>query len=106
MKVKLTDEQILQLAANAVNAASPMGMGFMHFQEKDYEPNDIKPYINKRLDGDRLLIDYFEGHMTKLSLKQDGEGYWNFPDRDPRSDYQSWCVKYPTYQDLIDSVVN
>ena len=95
---KATEEQILKLGANAVNAASPMGMGFLHFQEKEYTAEDIGPCLSEW----GLDIDYFEGRMTKLHIRREKDG-WDEPG-EPRSDYQSWCSKYPTFKDLAQSV--
>lgn len=48
--------------------------------------------------------DYVFGRMMKLGLKWDETGI-EFTDSAPRSDYQAWCRKYPTYQALIEAAV-
>jgi hypothetical protein len=35
-----------------------------------------------------------------LGMRRDTDGTWPVPDYEPRSDYQSWCGQYPTYEDL------
>jgi len=95
MKVKLTKEQAVQIATNAVNASSPMGLGFLHAKSKDYTPEEVAtgfPYF-----------DYFHGRMVKLSFHEE-DGDYTFSG-EPRSDYQSWATTYPTYEDLVKSVV-
>lgn len=44
--------------------------------------------------------DYVAGRMMKLRLKLSYEGV-TVSDAPPRSDYQSWCKTYPTYDALI-----
>lgn len=46
--------------------------------------------------------DYVFGRMMKLSIKVETDGV-TFPDAKPRSDYQAWCVEYPTYEALIEA---
>lgn len=46
--------------------------------------------------------------MVKLSIRRDdGEAFSWLVDvtKDPKIDYQSWADEYPTYQELILSVV-
>ena len=96
-----TEEQILQIAANAVNASTPMGMGFLHFQPKEYTPEEMR----KCLSDYGLSIDYFDGRMTKFYIIRAENDQWRVVDHGPRSDYQSWASKYPTYEALAGSVL-
>jgi hypothetical protein len=98
MKITATEEQIKQIAANAVNAAEPMGLGFLHYTPKVFEAKDFT------CEKKGLFLDYVEGRMTKLNIRREGDE-WEFPSGTPRVDYQSWCIKYPTYADLIKSVI-
>jgi len=100
MEVQLTEEQAKQLAANAINASKPMGMGWLHYTPTSYTLEDAARCISDR----GINIDYFEGRMVKLYVRRNGDMY-SFNDGEPRGDYQSWCVEYPTYQALIDSVL-
>lgn len=96
MKVNITEEQAIKIATNAVNASAPVGMGFLHHEEKDYtevEVMDSFPHF-----------DYFHGRMVKLSFRKDGEEFV-FSDYEPDIEYQSWAGKYPTYRALVESVV-
>jgi len=115
MKFKATIEQAKQIAVNAVNASSPMGMGFLHFESKNYTANDLNicpDYVfdgkvsDKSLPfkGDSIDLDYFYGRMVKLYMDEIEPGVWEVPDHEPRSDYQSWAAQYPTYKSLIESV--
>ncbi len=97
MNFKATDEQIKTLAANAVNASQPMGMGFMHATNKEFKPEEFDVP-----ESGVFSLDYVQGRMVKLTLwKKDGE--WKTPERDPHPEYQSWIRRYPTYGALLES---
>lgn len=100
MQVKLTEKQAKQLIANAVNAASPVGLGILHFEQKQYSPDDVAGC----LDQNGIGVDYFHGRMTKLYARRNGDTY-TFDDFKPDGGYQSWASKYPTYEALVDSVL-
>ena len=100
MKITATEEQIKQIAANAVNAAEPMGLGFLHYTPKTFEAKDFE------CGKDGLFLDYVEGRMTKLYISRIGKNLWEFRDGAAQIDYQSWAEKYPTYLDLIESVIS
>lgn len=105
MNIKLSEYQVFQLAANAINASSPLGLGFLHMEDKEYTARDIESSIDLKYFVDYgLNFDYFKGRMVKLRIRRVGEGEYNIQPDEPRSDYQSWVMKYPTIQDLIDSV--
>jgi len=97
MRFKATEQQILQMAANAVNASKPMGMGFLHYQPNNqFKPED---FIIKK---NGLYLDYVQGRMVKLFIHKIEDNEWEVIG-EPRCDYQSWCSKYPAYEDLINS---
>jgi|CXWL01.1.fsa_nt_gi hypothetical protein len=100
MKFTATDDQIAQLMANAVNAARPMGLGYLHFKPEDKPASEFGKAVTAR----QCCIDYYQGRMTKLYLDHVEGNTWKLPDGNPRSDYQSWNWKYPTYQALVESV--
>lgn len=102
MRIEMTTEQAIQIATNAVNAASPVGMGFLQHVEKDYTPEEVAGEFDE---GGNAYFDYFRGRMTKLTMKQVAPDVYALPDHDPRRDYQSWCRTYPTYLDLVKSVI-
>ncbi len=49
--------------------------------------------------------DYVFGRMMKLVIHY-GQDWVEISDNTPRSDYQAWCRKYPTYQSLIDAAID
>jgi hypothetical protein len=98
---KLTNEQVAKACALAVNASVPVGMGFLHYTPKEFTPSDFE--VN---DSDqRVDLDYVQGRMVKLFLKRNEENHeeWEVRDESPRPDYQSWCMTYPTWEDLIEA---
>lgn len=98
-----TEEQLLQIMANAVNHSNPAGLGFLHFQIKDYKPEEMKKYICD--EGPFYAdIDYADGRMVKLTIfRGDEKGTYKIQEGF-RSDYQSFMYQYPTPQNLIASV--
>ena len=66
----------------------------------DEDRSDIvfRDFMNRP--GDRLYADYVFGRMMKLGIEWNADSI-TVDDAEPRRDYQSWCVKYPTYADLI-----
>lgn len=97
MQFKATKKQVQQIAVNAIEASQPMGLGHLHFKDKeDFKP-DMVP-VNE----EGLTLDYVGGRMVKLWFKREGN-VWETTGV-ARSDYQSWVSKYPTYRDLVLSV--
>jgi hypothetical protein len=92
-----TEEEALKIAACAVNASIPMGLGLLHFKPKSYTPEDMKGCMNSR---GGLYIDYFEGRMVKLEIRREPDGSYSLLESVPAVDYQSWASKYPTYSAL------
>ena len=78
-----------------------IGMGI--FQD---DPKATKEAVWKSLEGDylRKRADYVFGRMMKLYIEILPGGV-EIHTREPRSDYQSWCVTYPTIQSLVDAAV-
>lgn len=106
MKVKLTNEQVLQLMANAINASEPMGLGFLHAKPVNYTAEDISEhYTDDPFSEYRdINIDYYEGRMVKLAIRKGDDGFVDVIPDEPRVDYQSWARKYPTAEHLVNSV--
>lgn len=98
--MELTEQQARQIAANAVNASAPMGVGIMAFDDKVYSPDDVQQCVSDR----GINIDYFDGRMVKLYIRRDGDD-WILPTHSPRHDYQSWVTTYPTYEALFQSAL-
>jgi hypothetical protein len=104
IKFKATDQQILQMAANAFNASTPMGLGFFSYEpETNAVPEDFKENlrINNESGYGCISLDYVQGRMVKLYASRI-ENVWQI--QEPRLDYQSWKQRYPTARDLIESV--
>jgi len=99
LRFTATAQQVREACALAVNASSPMGMGWLHFQAgHEFTADDIKPY--QREDG-TFDLDYVEGRMVKLYIRRLSPERWEIWSDPPRSDYQSWCRTYPSYRDLL-----
>lgn len=95
---KATDEQVKQIAVNAVQASKPIGMGFLHYNpSKKYNSSDFT------IGHSGIDLDYINGRMVKLYLWKIDDGIWKINGK-AQSDYQSWVHKYPTYEDLLKSV--
>lgn len=103
MKFIATEEQVKQIAVNAINASSPVGMGYLQYESKDYTPNEINLFSS--IGGKKVIeIDYFHGRMVKLSIGECSENVWNVGPDTFRLDYQSFAGKYPTPANLVKSV--
>ena len=59
MKLKITNEIAAKMAALAVRAASPTGLGFMHFQPADNKIS-FREFMEDAEKG-YLSIDYYGG---------------------------------------------
>jgi hypothetical protein len=106
MKFKATEEQIRKVAALAVNASKPMGMGMFHFKPKTYTPEEIDLNFDQfghtfgKKEGS-VNLDYYEGRMVKLYIKGLGNDMWECPSGPAARDYQSWASTYPNYEQLL-----
>ncbi len=99
IRFRATDEQVTQMAANAVNASSPAGLGYLHFKgDHVFTADEFKESVTER----GLSLDYVEGRMTKLNIRRLDNDLWEGWD-EPRSDCQSWAYKYPTLSLLVVS---
>jgi len=102
-----TGEQIAKVATFlAYQASHAVGMGV--FQEKsDITEDKLWAVLAPRDNGNgtsTVYIDYGFGRMMKYSMTFDDK---NIEGRSSNlsKDYQSWCVKYPTYEALIAAAV-
>jgi hypothetical protein len=90
----------------------PLGMGFLQ-DNPDATEEDV--WANVQSYGDypatpargagEVYGDYVFGRMMKLGLRfsTDTVGT-DYPD-EPTPDYQGWCIKYPTHEDLIEAAI-
>jgi len=101
MKFKATKQQVLEIAASAVNASIPVGMGLLHYEERDYTPAEMEEFFNKNY----LAMDYVHGRMVKMGIEFfPDEGVAEINDL-VHQGYQSWARWYPTVLDLVKSVM-
>lgn len=104
MIIEVKRNQLASLVTKVINASKPMGMGFLQYANKNYTEDEINdavlnPFVNKDID-----VDYFGGRMVKLHMQYQKEDedkiyYEVRPDLD--IEYQSWCSKYKTWEDLF-----
>jgi hypothetical protein len=96
-----TDKQIAEVCALAVNASTPTGLGFLHYEpDNEFTAGDFLKDIKREKFWCNL--DYVQGRMVKLSLwRGEEKNTWKYPEYEPRPDYQSWIGKYPSYPDLL-----
>ena len=97
-----TEQEVKEIALNAILASKVVGMGIYqgrHFQGVPLSVDDIE------LDEEEIYIDYFRGRMVKLCINKKGDDTWEIRDS-VDIDYQSWGEEYPTVQDLVYSVVD
>lgn len=57
------------------------------------------------LKDNEAAADYVFGRMMKLNISWDADGTITVTDSPPRSDYQAWCRKYKTYEDLVNTAI-
>ena len=86
----------------AFQAANPMGRGFLHTSRAaQATKEDVVEHCKWQ---GRYVSDYVYGRMMKLNLSTT-ENDVILPSGTPRSDYQSWCHNYSTYEDLMFAAV-
>ena len=111
--IKATDDQIKEMARLACLASCPIGMGFVHYKKDETFPKEVfklenegnQEYdMNAKWRGNRkeLNLDYVQGRMVKLYMREVEPGLWSSPQLNHvSSEYQSWVEKYPTLEDLV-----
>ena len=95
----------------AYDTSAPMGLGFLVASMASKFTIDslwdkYKDSVTEFKDGNiELYTDYVEGRMMKTIFSVDNSGLLTINDnREPRSDYQSWCGQYPTNKELVNAV--
>lgn len=98
-------KRIVYLAWQA--CGGPTGMGFLQDRPNATEEEVWKNAVGRLdypgeplNDESRIYADYVFGRMMKLSVRVAGDKVL-LPTDIPRRDYQGWCGKYPTYDDLF-----
>lgn len=107
LRFRATEDQVMEMAANAVNASQPMGMGHMVANPRQkFEARDMGHFLNLNAGVAGLFIDYAQGRMVKLSIWKKEEDIWETDGhgRGVDLEYQSWGRKYKTYEELVKSV--
>jgi hypothetical protein len=95
IRFRATEDQLGQILANAVNNSKAVGLGLLHETGKVFTKDDF--------DLHSMELDYVQGRMVKLGLREKNGFYFIYDDI-PRIDWQSWASKYPTYESLLNSV--
>lgn len=101
MQFTASEQQVKEIALNAILASKVVGMGVYqaaHFAGVPLGVDDIE------LDEDGVYIDYFRGRMVKLCINKKGEDSWEIRDK-VDIEYESWGEKYPTAEALVNSVI-
>ena len=99
IEFKASGDEIRQLAVNAINASSPVGMGIIDYKDKTYTAANLGALFTVH---GHVHIDYFEGRMVKLVIRLVGQALYQMRD-DLRADYETWMPTYPTVPDLLKS---
>ena len=98
-----TEQQVKEIALNAIQASRVVGMGVYqdaHFKGVPLGVDDIE--LDKK---GGVYIDYFRGRMVKLCINKKGNNTWEIRDT-VDIEYQSWGEKYSTAKDLVSSVLD
>ena len=86
----------------AYKASQVIGMGYM--QARDEATKAEVMSSTAAIAGNAYYADYVFGRMMKLMLRLSADGkQLEVPDTVPMFDYQSWCFRYPTYNDLFNA---
>ena len=100
---KATNDQLMQMGANATNASAIVGMGaFQAMSHPDkISPEFFREWVEVHM---RMDLDYVAGRMVKLYIEFLGDQVWKINNTNINIEYQSWGGKYSTYPDLLNSV--
>jgi hypothetical protein len=88
--------QIRKLMAIAVNASKPMGMGYLHYQDREYDADAFR-------NEESTTLDYVDGRCVKLWINKLDDNQYRIVGEAPQEDYQTWAATYPTYEALLAS---
>ena len=72
MEVILTTEQAVQIATNAINAAAPMGLGFLHHEAKDYTTEEVAEAFGENGDA---YFDYSHPNRFRRQFRVCGDAH-------------------------------
>lgn len=77
-------------------------MGFL--QERQADEKMIWEAYYGKSEQSKVYGDYIFGRMCKILIRWDAEGVV-VDDNAPSPDYQGWCFKYRTYEDLANEAI-
>ena len=99
MKFEATEQQIKEIAVEAITYSKPLGLGSPQaLDELDIKPEDIK------LNEYGLALDYVKGRCVKLFIRRGlPEGSWHIDDI-ANPEYQTWARRYSN-ETLASSVL-
>ena len=104
---KAKPKQIMQMLANVANAARPVRLGWLNYDEKHrYEPEEFEKNVcdDHGEPKDHCGLDYYGGRQVKLFLSYNRRtGEYSMPDSF-NSSYQSFVWKYANPEMLLESV--
>lgn len=95
----MTEKLAKRAAFLAYKASHVVGMGI--FQARD-DVTEEKLWESASKQHGRVYIDYGFGRMMKLVIRYDDVGCTG-GNTNLTADYESWCIKYPTYAALFDA---
>lgn len=105
IKFKASRDQLIEIALKAINASSPVGMGYLHYEPRNYTREDLVPDLLEQIDQRGVYIDYFAGRMVKLNIFKVRDEQDVYEARNIlQSDYQSFVLKYKDMKALLDTV--
>ena len=98
-----SEQQARELAANAVSASIPVGENI--FYAESGKPHVTWRDITVRPSGN-IQVDFHKELQVHLIFERVGEAVWRIPvEGEPSLAMQSWAREFPTWEDLICSVV-
>lgn len=109
MEFKASLKQIKKVCVLACEASVPVGKGHAHYNPDQVFKEDDFDFKFSNMQAS-VHLDYVGGRMVKLALfaknawsNDEEEIIWRVTDSAPKSDYQSWVRKYPTYRALLEA---
>ena len=100
MILKCNYEDVISMAVLAVNNSIPVGMGFLHYEKKDYDDKKIRETYPSN--SKEINIDYFYGRMTKFYAIKVNDSEWKFLDN-LDTEYESWAKVFSSYELLLNA---
>lgn len=97
-------KQIQVAAALAANAAIPIGMGLLHYDENhEFTADEMKIFWRNAA---YFNADYVQGRCTKFWVRKPYQAIYGWQwmtGYETQADYETWYGKYATYKDLLEA---